>query len=65
MSGHVLTLFAAARLGAIMVPVNPDFGVEEARYVLTNAEVSGVIASARRRLSRSGRRPWAPASRLG
>ena len=44
--GHVLTLFAAARLGAIIVPVNPDFGVEEARYVLTNAEVSGVIASA-------------------
>jgi carnitine-CoA ligase len=44
--GHVLTLFAAAQLGAIMVPVNPDFGTEEARYVLTHAEVSGVIASA-------------------
>ena len=43
--GHVLTLMAAARLGAIMVPVNPDFGVEEARYVLTHAEVAGVIAS--------------------
>jgi crotonobetaine/carnitine-CoA ligase len=43
--GHVLTLFAAARLGAIMVPVNPDFGAQEARYVLDHAEVSGVIAA--------------------
>ncbi len=43
--GHVLTLFAAARLGAIMVPVNPDFGAQEARYVLNHAEVSGVIAT--------------------
>jgi carnitine-CoA ligase len=40
--GHVLLLFAAARIGAIMVPVNPEFGVEEARYVLRHAEVSGV-----------------------
>jgi len=44
--GHVLMLFALARIGAIMVPVNPDFGVEEARYVLHNAEVSAVAASA-------------------
>ncbi|HKA43824.1 MAG TPA: AMP-binding protein [Burkholderiales bacterium] len=43
--GHVLALFALARLGAIMVPVNPEFGVEEARYVLHHAEVSGVIAA--------------------
>jgi len=43
--GHVLTLFAVARLGAIMVPVNPDFKDAEARYALTHAEVSGVIAS--------------------
>jgi crotonobetaine/carnitine-CoA ligase len=41
----VLTLYALARLGAIMVPVNPDYGVEEARYVLTHAQVSGVLAS--------------------
>src|SRR5512138_2130144 len=26
--GHVLMLFALARVGAIMVPVNPEFGVE-------------------------------------
>jgi crotonobetaine/carnitine-CoA ligase len=42
---HVLMLLAAARIGAIMVPVNPEFGVEEARYVLHHAEVSGVVAS--------------------
>jgi carnitine-CoA ligase len=42
---HVLLLFALARIGAIMVPVNPEFGVQEARYVLHHAEVSGVLAS--------------------
>ena len=42
---HVLMLFALARIGAIMVPVNPEFGVQEARYVLHHAEVSGVVAS--------------------
>ena len=29
--GHVLMLFALARLGAIMVPINPEFGIQEAR----------------------------------
>ncbi len=43
--GHVLVLFALACIGAIMVPVNPEFGVQEARYVLHHAEVCGVIAS--------------------
>jgi crotonobetaine/carnitine-CoA ligase len=43
--GHVIVLFALARIGAIMVPINPEFGVQEARYVLHHAEVSGVIAS--------------------
>ena len=43
--GHVLLLFALARIGAIMVPVNPEFGVDEARYVLHHAEVSAVAAS--------------------
>jgi crotonobetaine/carnitine-CoA ligase len=41
----VSTLYALARLGAIMVPVNPDYGVEEARYVLSHAQVSGVVSS--------------------
>ena len=44
-AGHVLTLFALARIGAILVPVNPEFGVAEAKYILHHAEVSGVIAS--------------------
>jgi crotonobetaine/carnitine-CoA ligase len=44
--GHVLMLLALARLGAIMVPVNPEFGVTEARYVLMHAEVSAVVCSA-------------------
>ncbi len=43
--GHVILLFALARLGAIMVPVNPEFGVEEAKYVLHHAEVCAVAAT--------------------
>jgi len=43
--GHVVLLLALARLGAIMVPVNPDYGVEEAKYVLHHAEVSAVAAT--------------------
>lgn len=43
--GHIVLLFALARLGAIMVPVNPGFGVEEAQYVLHHAEVSAVAAT--------------------
>lgn len=43
--GHVILLFALARLGAIMVPVNPEFGVAEAKYVLHHAEVSAVAAT--------------------
>jgi carnitine-CoA ligase len=42
---HLLVLFAVARIGAIMVPVNPEFRAEEAGYVLCHAEVSGVVAS--------------------
>ncbi len=43
--GHVLLLFACARIGAITVPVNPEFGVREAKYVLHHAEVCGVVAT--------------------
>jgi crotonobetaine/carnitine-CoA ligase len=42
---HVLLLFACARIGAIMVPSNPEFGVQEAGYVLKHAAVSGVVCS--------------------
>lgn len=45
-AGHIIMLFALARIGAIMVPVNPEFGVTEARYVLHHAEVRGVAADA-------------------
>ena len=43
---HVLLLFALARIGAIMVPVNTEFGATEAAYVLTHARVAAVVCSA-------------------
>jgi crotonobetaine/carnitine-CoA ligase len=43
--GHVLMLMALARLGAIMVPVNPEFGVTETRYVLEHAQVAAIVCS--------------------
>jgi crotonobetaine/carnitine-CoA ligase len=43
--GHLLLLFAVARIGAIMVPTNPEFGVEEVRYVFGKAEVSAIACS--------------------
>jgi len=42
---HVLLLFACARIGAIMVPVNPEYGVTETRYVLAHAGVAAVLCS--------------------
>jgi crotonobetaine/carnitine-CoA ligase len=42
---HVLLLFALAKIGAVMVPVNPEFGVAEAKYVVTHAGVSAVACS--------------------
>ena len=42
---HAVFLFALARLGAILVPVNPGFNVDEARYVLQHADVCGVASS--------------------
>jgi crotonobetaine/carnitine-CoA ligase len=62
--GHLLLLFGLARIGAIMVPVNPEFGVEEARYVLHHAEVSAVAAGsdtldvARAACAGLGTAPW-------
>lgn len=41
----VILLFALAKIGAIMVPLNPEFGVSEARYALSNAQVSGLVCS--------------------
>ncbi|MDX3907393.1 MAG: AMP-binding protein [Pigmentiphaga sp.] len=42
---HVLALFALSRLGAIMVPVNPEFGPREMDYALRHAEVHGVLVA--------------------
>lgn len=42
---HVLLLCAAAYLGAVMVPINPQFGVAETSYVLGHAQVSGVFTA--------------------
>src|SRR5689334_24851752 len=44
--GHVLLLFACARIGAIMVPTNPEFGATEVGYVLKHAGVSCVACGA-------------------
>lgn len=41
----VFTFFALAHLGAIMVSVNADYGIDEVRYVFTHAGVRGVIAA--------------------
>ena len=62
--GHVLALLALARIGAIMVPVNPEFGVQEAKYVFHHAEVSAVLAAsdtlavARQAAAGLARPPW-------
>jgi carnitine-CoA ligase len=45
---HPSTVFlflGLARLGATMAPVNPDYGFEEARYVLSHAQVSGIVCA--------------------
>jgi crotonobetaine/carnitine-CoA ligase len=62
--GHALLLFACARIGAIMVPSNPEFGVQEAGYVLKHAGVSGVACNgdvlpvARKACEGIEPRPW-------
>ena len=43
---HIVTLLALGRIGAIMVPINPDFGVTETNFVVNHAGVSGAIVSA-------------------
>lgn len=42
---HVVLLFALARIGAAMVPLNPSFGHSELKYILDHADVSGVLVS--------------------
>lgn len=43
-SEWVVSLLAAARLGAVLVPVNPALGYHELKYQLRHAEVSVMIA---------------------
>ena len=40
----VITLLAAARLGAILVPLNPSLGYRELKYQLRHAEASVAVA---------------------
>lgn len=42
---HLLTLFALSKIAAIMVPVNPEFGVSELNYILGHAQVSGIVVA--------------------
>ncbi len=61
---HVMLLLACARLSAIMVPVNPDFGQSEAEYVLHNADISGLVVDSEARdvavsaCANKGLSPW-------
>lgn len=41
----VVLLIACARMGAIVVPCNPDFEAREAKYIFEHAGVRGVICS--------------------
>ncbi|MFM7254052.1 MAG: class I adenylate-forming enzyme family protein [Betaproteobacteria bacterium] len=43
--GTVVLMMACARLGAIIVPSNPEFEVRDSRYVFEHAGVSGVVCS--------------------
>lgn len=61
---HLLLLFGVARLGAIFVPVNPEYGVAEARYVLEHAGVCALVCTdatqdtARDAVSAMAPAPW-------
>lgn len=60
----VTLLFALARLGAVFVPVNPDFGAREAGYILQHAGVRAVAtlpaatATARAAVAALQPAPW-------
>ena len=57
----VALFFALARLGAVLVPVNPDFSVREAGYILQHAGVSAVaVAEGALEAAREAARPIRP-----
>ncbi|MGE0799720.1 MAG: AMP-binding protein [Lautropia sp.] len=57
-------LIALASLGAVMVPINPDYGAAEAAYILGHADVCGVVAApsalatVRAAIAQAGIAPW-------
>jgi len=61
---YVVLFFALARLGAILVPINPDFAVSEAAYVLQHAGVAAIactpetLSVARRACEGTAKPPW-------
>jgi crotonobetaine/carnitine-CoA ligase len=61
---YVVLLFALARLGAVLVPVNPDFGAQEAGYILRHAGACAVathpaaLAVARQAAGTVSPAPW-------
>jgi carnitine-CoA ligase len=60
----LVTFFALARLGAWLIPVNPELRLEEARYIFEHGGVSGIACAreaeplAREASSRMSRAPW-------
>ncbi|HYG42442.1 MAG TPA: AMP-binding protein [Bordetella sp.] len=72
--GHpstVFLLFALARLGAVLSPVNPQYQAAEARYIFENAEVVGVFCApelldtAKAAVAGLPRQPWVVLNRSG
>jgi fatty-acyl-CoA synthase len=41
----VISMFAAAKLGAIIVPLNPRYTVPELQYMLRHSEASAVVCA--------------------
>lgn len=41
----VVLMFALARLGATLVPANPDYRLDEALYVFGHAQISGLVCA--------------------
>ncbi|HVB47107.1 MAG TPA: AMP-binding protein [Burkholderiales bacterium] len=59
---YVVLLFALARLGAILVPVNPELGVQEAGYILQHAGVRALATiPAALEVARAASAPISPA----
>jgi fatty-acyl-CoA synthase len=44
-SEFVITMFAAAKLGAVIVPLNPRYTVPELQYMLRHSEASAVVSA--------------------